>query len=63
MVSFSFILGAPKLSVHLLMTAALVASGVLVLLLVLGLSSPFQGEVTIPPDAYRDVLSEIRAAP
>ncbi len=63
MVGFSFILGAPKLSVHLSMTAALVASGVLVLLLVLGLSSPFQGEVTIPPDAYRDVLSAIRAVP
>ena len=46
-----------------MMTAALVTSGVLVLLLVAGLSSPFQGEVTIPPDAYRDALASMRDAP
>lgn len=45
------------------MTAALVASGVLVLLLIVGLSSPFHGTVTITPDAYAGVLSEMREAP
>ncbi len=60
MVGFSFVLGAPTPALHLLMTAALVASGVLVLLLIVGLSSPFHGAVTIPPDAYVGVLAEMR---
>lgn len=62
-VGFSFMLGAPAPALHLLMTAALVASGVLVLLLIVGLSSPFHGTVTITPDAYAGVLSEMREAP
>lgn len=61
MVGFSFVLGAPTPGFHLLMTAALVASGVLVLLLIVGLSSPFHGSVTIMPDAYADVLAEVTA--
>lgn len=60
MVGFGYMLGAPTPAVHLLMTAALVASGVLVLLLIVGLSSPFQGAVTISPDAYEAVLVEVR---
>ena len=63
MVGFSFMLGAPRQALHLLMTAALVASGVLVLLLIVGLSSPFHGAVTIRPDAYQGVLAEIKATP
>ena len=62
-VSFSFMLGGPTQAIHLLMTGALVGSGVLVLLLIIGLSSPFHGSVTISPDAYRAVLAEMRAAP
>jgi len=62
MVGFSFVLGAPAPAVHMLMTAALVASGVLVLLLIVGLSSPFHGAVTISPDAYAGVLAEIQMA-
>ena len=58
-VAFSFVLGAPTQGLHLLMTAALVASGVLVLLLIIGLSSPFHGAVTIAPDAYRAVQAEM----
>jgi len=42
------------------MTAVLVASGVLVLLLIVGLSSPVHGAVTIPPEAYVGVLDEMR---
>ena len=53
----------PRPPLHLLMTAALVASGVLVLLLIVGLSSPFHGTVTISPDAYAGVLAEMREAP
>ena len=60
MMCFSFMLEAPNVVVHMVMTAALVMSGMLVLLLVAGLSSPFQGEVTIPPDAYVDVLVGMR---
>jgi hypothetical protein len=60
MVGFSFVLGAPTAALHLVMTAALVASGVLVLLLIVGLSSPFHGAVTISPDAYLAVLAEVR---
>jgi hypothetical protein len=63
MVGFSFVLGGPAPAVHLLMTATLVASGVLVLLLIVGLSSPFHGVVTIPPEAYAAVLAEIKGAP
>ena len=63
MVASSFMLGGPTPAMHMLMTVALVASGVLVLLLIVGLSSPFHGMVTIPPDAYVEVLAEIRAAP
>jgi hypothetical protein len=62
-VGFSFMLGAPAPALHLLMTAALVASAVLVLLLIVGLSSPFHGTVTIAPDAYAGVLTEMREAP
>ncbi len=62
-VGFSVLLGGPTLGLHMLMTSALVASGVLVLLLIVGLSSPFHGAVTIQPDAYAEVLQEIRAAP
>lgn len=61
MVGFSFVLGGTAASLHLLMTAALVASGVLVLLLIVGLSPPFHGAVTIPPDAYAEVLAEMGA--
>ena len=59
MVAFSFVLGAPAQGLHLVMTAALVASGLLVLLLIVGLSSPFHGAVTIAPDAYAGVLEEM----
>ena len=59
MVGFSFMFGASRPALHLLMTAALVASGVLVLLLIVGLSSPFYGAVTIPPDAYVGVPAEM----
>ncbi len=62
MVAFSFVLGAPEPGLHLLMTAALVTSGLLVLLLIVGLSSPFHGAVTIAPEAYSAVLEEIQAA-
>ena len=34
-----------------------------VLLLIVGLSSPFHGSVTIPPDAYAAILAEMRVAP
>ena len=61
MVGFSFFLGAATPALHLLMTAVLVASGVLVLLLIVGLSSPFHGAVTIAPDAYAGVLAEMSA--
>lgn len=61
MVGFSFVLGGPRQALHLLMTGALVASGVLVLLLIVGLSSPFQGAVTISPDAYVGVMEEVKA--
>ena len=63
MVGFSFVLGAPTRGLHLVMTAALVASGVLVILLIVGLSSPFHGAVTIPPDAYLGVLEEMHPTP
>ena len=63
MVGFSFVLGGPAPALHLLMTAILVASGVLVLLLIVGLSSPFHGALTIPPDAYTGVLAELKASP
>ena len=59
MIAFSFLLGGPRLAVHLAMTAALVASGLLIILLIIGLSSPFHGAVTIPPNAYVQVLSEM----
>ena len=62
-VGFNFMLGGPTLVVHLIMTAALAGSGVLVLLLIVGLSSPFRGAVAIAPDAYTEVLAEIRAVP
>ena len=62
MIAFSFLLGGPTLAVHLVMTAALVASGVLVILLIIGLSSPFRGAVTISPDAYVQLLSEIQSS-
>jgi hypothetical protein len=41
----------------------LVASGVLVLLLIVGLSSPIHGTVTITPHAHSGVLTEMREAP
>jgi hypothetical protein len=62
LIGFSFVLGGPKPALHLLMTATLVASGVLVLLLIVGLSSPFHGAVTIPSDAYQMVLDELTRA-
>jgi hypothetical protein len=60
MVGFSYMLGAPTQRMHLLMTAALVTSGVLILLMIIGLSSPFHGAVTIPPDEYIAVLAEMQ---
>jgi hypothetical protein len=63
LVGFSYLLGAPGSLLHLAMTAALVASGLLVVLLIVGLSSPFHGALTIPPDAYRAVLEEVSAVP
>ena len=63
MVGMSFVLGAARLGLHMLMTVALVGSGALVLLLIVGLSSPFHGTVTISPIAYAETLAEIQAAP
>jgi hypothetical protein len=62
MVAFSFVLGAPYPGLPSLMTAALVASGLPVLLLTVGLSSPFHSAVTIAPDAHAAVLEEMQAA-
>ena len=58
MIGFSALLGGPSRGVHLAMTAVLAASGILVVLLILDLSSPLRGRTTIPPDAYQQLLSD-----
>jgi hypothetical protein len=62
-VGFTVMLAASAAALHLLITAGLVASGVLVLLLIVGVSSPFHGTVTITPHAHAGVLTEMREAP
>ncbi len=52
MVTFSSLLGVRSYVLHLLMTAALSASGALVLVLIVSLDNPFRSDFSISPSAF-----------
>ncbi len=53
LVLFSSLLGARSYALHLLMTAALSASGAMVIVLIVSLDNPFRSDFRISPDAFR----------
>ena len=58
-VAFGVFLGAPSLGMQLAMSAALGASGALVLLLIIALSNPFRGDFRISTAPFEHVLTRM----
>jgi hypothetical protein len=58
-VSFASLLGAPRLAMHLAMSSLLALSGALVLLVIVALSSPFEGDLAISDEPFHRVLVEM----
>jgi hypothetical protein len=56
-VGFTYLFGLDSTMIHLLMVAALAAIISLVLFTVAALDFPFKGDITIGPDAFKQVLS------
>jgi hypothetical protein len=61
-VAFATLLGAPSLSLHLVMSAALAISGTLVLILIVALSNPFRGDFRVSTHPFDQVLAQIQAS-
>jgi len=60
-IAFSSFLGFPSLGMHLVMSAMLAISGVLVLILIIALSNPFRGDFRVSTLPFDRVLSQIQA--
>jgi len=60
--AFSSFLGVPSLGMHVVMSAALAISGMLVLILIIALSNPFRGDFRVSTYPYDQVLAQIQAA-
>ncbi len=58
-VAFGSFLGAPSLRMQLAMSAALTASGALVLILIIALSNPFRGDFRVSTAPFEHVLSQM----
>jgi len=58
-IAFGSFFGAPSLRMHLAMSAALAASGAIVLILVIALSNPFRGDFRVSTEPFDRVLSQI----
>jgi hypothetical protein len=59
-VSFASLLGAPKFAMQLVMSSCLLAlSGALVLLVIVALSNPFEGDLAISDQPFQRVLVEM----
>ena len=58
-IAFGAFLGASSLRLHLTMSAMLAISGVLVLVMILALSSPFRGDFRVSTEPYETVLAKI----
>jgi hypothetical protein len=61
-IAFSSFLGFPSLGMHLVMSAMLAISGVLVLVLIIALSNPFRGDFRVSTLPFDRVLSQIQAS-
>lgn len=60
--AFGSFLGVPSLAMHVVMSAVLAISGVLVLILIIALSNPFRGDFRVSTYPYDQVLAKIQAA-
>jgi Protein of unknown function (DUF4239) len=60
--AFGSFLGVPSLGMHVVMSAALAISGVLVLILIIALSNPFRGDFRVSTYPYDQVLAQIQAS-
>ena len=58
-VVFASLLGAPKLAMQLAMSSLLALSGALVLLVIVALSNPFEGDLAISDQPFQRVLTEM----
>jgi hypothetical protein len=61
-IAFSSFLGFPSLGMHLVLSAMLAISGVLVLILIIALSNPFRGDFRVSTLPFDRVLSQIQAS-
>ena len=61
-IAFGSFLGVPSLAMHVVMSAALAISGVLVLILIIALSNPFRGDFRVSTYPYDQALAQIQAA-
>ena len=62
MVSFTYLFGPDSTLIHLLMVAALALIISLVLFTVAALNFPFKGDITIGPDATKQVLDRFESS-
>jgi hypothetical protein len=61
-IAFGSLLGVPSLGMHLVMSATLAISGVLVLVLIIALSNPFRGDFRVSTQPYDKVLAQIQGS-
>jgi hypothetical protein len=61
-IAFGCFLGAPRLAMHVAMSAALAISGALVLILIIALSNPFRGDFRVSTEPFDQVLTKIGAS-
>jgi hypothetical protein len=61
-IAFSSFLGFSSLGMHLVMSAMLAISGVLVLILIIALSNPFRGDFRVSTLPFDRVLSQIQSS-
>ena len=61
-IAFGSFLGAPSLRMQLAMSAALAASGTLVLILIIALSNPFRGDFRVSTAPFEHVLSRMEGS-
>ena len=61
-IAFGSLLGVPSLGMHLVMSATLAISGVLVLVLIIALSNPFRGDFRVSTQPYDKVLAQIQSS-
>jgi len=60
-VAFTYLFGFESFGLHLTMTGAVAAALALVVVLIVALDWPFRGEVSVSPEAYENVVHDVKS--